>query len=372
MEKRIVLTGGPGSGKTTVLNNIVNVFSNQGVKVIVVPETATEIITAGIKCFGEDPIDLVDFQELILRLQLAKEEVYDRAIEMYKSTYPDKDILVIYDRGAIDNKAYMNDEQFIEVLNRLNNVKSYSDLLNKYDLVIDLVGAKEFYTLENNAARSENVDDALNLGVTTLKSWIGHPKIKIVLPKEEMQDKIDETVNYVNEVLNKRPVKNQKKYLVDLDKTDIGTVMLSGRTSYIEQAYLMSNPDEEKRIRKVVIDDSISYEFTVYKILEDGRKIQVSSKSINPKMYKELLEFKKPDTDVIIKNRMYFDYNGQYMYLDVFDNESIGYLEINITDDENVSLPPFVSVIDDVTNNEEYSNINKSKNNGWKKVLKND
>lgn len=372
MEKRIVLTGGPGSGKTTVLNNIVNIYSNHGVKVIVVPETATEIITAGIKCFGEDAIDLVDFQELIMRLQLAKEDVYDRAINMYKKAYPDRDVLVIYDRGTIDNKAYINDDQFIDVLNRLNNVKSYSDLLNKYDLVIDLVGAKEFYTRDNNKARSEDVDGALSLGVTTLKSWIGHPKIKIVLPKDEMQDKIDEAVSYIDEIMDKKPIKNQKKYLVDLDKTDIGTVMMNGKTSYIEQSYLMSKEDEEKRIRKVIIDDSISYELTVYKILKDGRKLQVSSKFISEKMYSELLEFKRSDSETIRKNRMYFDYNGTYMYLDVFDNEDIGYLEINITDNEEVVIPPFVSVIEDVTDKKDYSNMNKSLVNGIKKVFKND
>ena len=75
MEKRIVLTGGPGSGKTTVINNIANIFSSLGVKVIVVPETATEIITSGIKPFGEDPVDMLAFQELVLKQQLSKEKV---------------------------------------------------------------------------------------------------------------------------------------------------------------------------------------------------------------------------------------------------------------------------------------------------------
>ena len=370
MEKRIVLTGGPGSGKTTVLNNIVNIYSNQGIKVLVVPETATEIITAGIKCFGDDPIDLVDFQELIMRLQLAKEDVYDRAIDMYKKTYPDKDILIIYDRGTIDNKAYMNEEQFIDVLNRLNNVKSYSDLLNKYDLVIDLVGAKEFYTTENNKARSEDVDGALSLGVSTLKSWIGHPKIKIVLPKKEMQDKIDETVSYIDTVMDKRQIKKQKKYLIDIKNTDLNMIMEKGRSSYIYQSYLMSKEDEEKRIRKIVIGDSVSYELTVYKILQDGRKLQVSSKFINEKMYNELLNFKKVNSETIEKNRMYFYYNGIYMYLDVFNNDDIGYLEINITDNEEVSIPPFISVLEDVSDKNDYNNMNKSLINGVKKVLK--
>ena len=62
MEKRIVLTGGPGSGKTTVINNIANIFSSLGVKVIVVPETATVFLSwlwRAIEKFNE-PLTLLD------------------------------------------------------------------------------------------------------------------------------------------------------------------------------------------------------------------------------------------------------------------------------------------------------------------------
>ena len=56
----------------------------------------------------------------------------------------------------------------MDVLKKVTNKNNYSELLNKYDLVIGLVGAKEFYTLENNSARSESPDYALKLGERTL------------------------------------------------------------------------------------------------------------------------------------------------------------------------------------------------------------
>ena len=365
MEKRIVLTGGPGSGKTTVLNNIVKIFSNQGVKVIVVSETATELINAGIKCFGDDNIDLIDFQELVMRLQLSKENIYDMSVEMYKRQHPNQDILIIYDRGTIDNKAYINESEFSEVLSRLNNAKSYFELLNKYDLVIDLVGAKEFYTLENNSARSENVDEALSLGVTTLKSWIGHPKIKIVLPKEKIEEKVQETVNYINEIMAKTQIKKQKKYLVDLNNSDLTYIMNNSRSVYIEQSYLMSSDDVEKRIRKMKIGDNVSYELTVYKKMDNGDRILESSKNISLKMYNELLEFIKPGTKTINKIRRYFNHNGQYMYLDIFyddmcNQENVGYLEINVADEKLIDIPAYLSIIDDVSLDDGFSNINKA------------
>lgn len=357
MVKRVVLTGGPGSGKTTVLESIIKVFESQGVKVVVVPETATEIITAGIRGFGDDPIDMVDFQELIMRLQLAKEDVYDRAADMYEKQYPDKDILIVYDRGTIDNTAYINKEEFEDVLSRLNNVKSFSELMNKYDLVLNLVGKREFYTTENNKARSEDADTALALGENTLRSWFGHEKIKIVLPRDEMSEKINEALNYINEIFDIMPVKRQQKFLIDLNSSDLSSIKSLGKVADIEQAYLISDDNVEKRIRRIIFNDCVSYRLTVYRVNQDGEKCLVSEKQIDEKIYKNLMEFKVPGSNVIRKKRYYFSFEGKYMYVDIFENDNeLGILEVNVNHDEKVSVPDFVSVMDEVSTNKAYFN----------------
>lgn len=362
MIKRVVLTGGPGSGKTTVLENIVRVYESQGIKVIVVPETATEVINAGVKGFGDEPIDMIDFQELIMRLQLAKEAVYDRAVQMYLDKYPDKDVLVVYDRGTIDNTAYINRDEFDIVLDRLGNVKNYSELMNKYDLVLNLVGRKDFYTTENNKARSENVNEALERGERTLKSWFGHDKIKIIMPKDAVEDKINETLNYINEIFDKNQVKRQQKYLVDLSESDLSMILNVGKVANIEQAYLVSDDDVEKRIRKVKFNDSYSYRLTVYKVLSSGDKVLISEKIIDEKIYASLMEFKVPNSKIISKNRYYFSYEGKYMYLDVFDgNKEFGILEVNVSEDENIVIPENICVLDNVSSNKSYENRNISR-----------
>ena len=45
---KIVLTGGPGAGKTTAQSWIQNDLSKLGYKVLFVPETASELITGGV------------------------------------------------------------------------------------------------------------------------------------------------------------------------------------------------------------------------------------------------------------------------------------------------------------------------------------
>lgn len=368
MVKKIVLTGGPGSGKTSVLNGINKVFSGEGYKVIIVPETATELMNSGIT-FKDGSISLLDFQEIVMRLQLAKEEAVDRTIELASNDR----IIVIYDRGTIDNSAYINEKEFKDVLARLNNVKTFADLMDKYDLVINLVGSKEFYTTLNNSARSEKPEEALALGEATLKCWLGHKKMKIVMPKETMEEKLNEVLNIINDTLSEKQVKRQEKYSVDLSKTDIEYIRNNGKAMQIEQTYLQSDKNVEKRIRKILFNDCISYVFSVFKVQNDGSKVIVSEKQIDEKLYNSLLEFKDDNYDTIRKIRYYFTYKGEYFNLDVFENSNdVGILEINIGLNEEIFIPDYVSVLEKVSTNEMYFNKNIAIKDRKKLTKKND
>lgn len=360
MVKRIVLTGGPGSGKTSVLEKINQVYSSEGYKVIIVPETATELMNNGIT-FRDGSISLLDFQELVMRLQLAKEEVVDRSIELLG----DEKVIVVYDRGTIDNTAYINKKEFEEILARLNNVKTFADLMNKYDLVINLVGREDFYTTDNNKARAENVSEALKLGDATLKCWLGHKKVKIVLPKDTIEEKTSEVLNTINDLLKEKQVKRQEKYSVDLSSSDLDNIRTIGKAMHIEQTYLCSDESVEKRIRKVSFNDCVSYIFSVFKIMEDGTKVIVSEKQIDRKLYDNLMEFKDPKFNSIRKIRYYFSYKGEYFNLDVFEEgKDIGILEINVGEDEKVVTPEFISVLEKVSDNELYFNKNIARKKG--------
>ena len=368
MVKRIVLTGGPGSGKTSVLEKINQVYSSEGYKVIIVPETATELMNNGIT-FKDGSISLVDFQELVMRLQLAKEEIVDRNIELMGS---DK-VIVVYDRGTIDNTAYINKNEFEEILTRLNHVKSFTDLMNKYDLVINLVGREDFYTTENNKARSESASDALKLGDATLKCWLGHKTVKIVMPKDTVVEKINEVLNIINESLKLKQVRRQVKYLVDLSKTDVDKIRENGKAMQIEQTYLTSDEYVEKRVRKVSFNDCVYYLFSVYKIQEDGSKVIISEKQVDKKVYDSLLEFKDKTCVSIRKIRYYFTYKGEYFNLDIFeDNKGSGILEVNVGEDEKVIVPEYVSVLEEVSDKEEYFNRNIARQDNRRKEKKYD
>ena len=73
---RIVLTGGPAAGKTTLISRILKEFKQEeGWKVITIPETATELISG----FGLGPFEgcmsMLDFQYFVIGDQLHKEKL---------------------------------------------------------------------------------------------------------------------------------------------------------------------------------------------------------------------------------------------------------------------------------------------------------
>jgi hypothetical protein len=93
-----------------------------------------------------------------------------------------KKVLIVCDRGVLDNKAYMNSEKFSEVLRKLE--KNEVELRDNYDAVFHLVtaakGAEEFYTTANNSARTENLEEAAILDDKLISAWTGHPHLRVI------------------------------------------------------------------------------------------------------------------------------------------------------------------------------------------------
>ena len=125
---RIVLTGGPAAGKTTLISRILKEFKqDDGWKVITIPETATDLISGfGIRPFG-NCVSMLDFQYFVIDDQLHKERLALKAAQMV----PEENVLVIYDRALLDDKAYITDEEFREVLASFGTTEA--EILTHYD-----------------------------------------------------------------------------------------------------------------------------------------------------------------------------------------------------------------------------------------------
>ena len=131
---KIVLTGGPCAGKTIALQRIEKEFTEKGYKVFIIGESATQLISGGARPFGILSIPTYPFQKEIVGYQLYKEAMYERFVV----TLPeDTKCLLICDREVLDNKAYIDAEEFEQIL------KDFSlkeiDLLTRYQMILHLV-----------------------------------------------------------------------------------------------------------------------------------------------------------------------------------------------------------------------------------------
>ncbi|MBR2876925.1 MAG: ATP-binding protein, partial [Clostridia bacterium] len=209
---KIVITGGPCAGKTTALVSIFETFTNLGYTVLFISETASELINGGVAPWTCKTSD--EFQKFLFKLQIEKEKIYEKAA----LSMPAEKVLIVCDRGILDNKAYMSVESFNAVLNELNiNEVEFRD---NYDAVFHLVtaacGAEDFYTTENNTARTETPQQARELDKKLISAWTGHPHLRVIDNSTDFKNKIKNLITEISSFLGEpEPLEIERKFLIE-------------------------------------------------------------------------------------------------------------------------------------------------------------
>ena len=195
---KIAITGGPCAGKTSALSKIREVFSQRGYKVITVPEPATEFISNGItpwECSSSE-----EYQRCQMEVQLTREAVYERAA---RGMEEDK-VLIVFDRGMLDNKCYMTKEEFDRVIADLGTTED--KLISNYDAVFHLVsaakGAPEFYSKETNGTRYETLEEAAELDDHFIEAWAAHPRLHVIGNEGDFNYKLEHLIGELKTVLD--------------------------------------------------------------------------------------------------------------------------------------------------------------------------
>jgi len=164
---RIVLTGGPGGGKTTAAE----LFRREiGEKVVVVPETATMLFMGGFPRVGE-PDARAATQRAIFHAQVALEDIQG-------AHYPGR--VLLCDRGTIDGAAFWPPEApqgFFETMQTTLEVE-----LARYDAVIFFESAAvgDIAIEGGNPARTESNEVARQLDMRLRDIWSKHPNFHFV------------------------------------------------------------------------------------------------------------------------------------------------------------------------------------------------
>ncbi|HEX8522112.1 MAG TPA: ATP-binding protein [Tepidisphaeraceae bacterium] len=177
--RRIVITGGPGAGKTVITGEIARRHPE---KFVAVAEAATQVYQS-LKTRW-DKLDLFgryDAQRRMYRLQLEQEERTARE-------HPEKTLLL--DRGTIDGAAYWPDgaAAFWRDVGTTHERE-----LARYDAVMILETCAAIGLYDNDASnpvRFESSAAAMEAQRRIIELWGEHPRVLHVSACQKMEDKI--------------------------------------------------------------------------------------------------------------------------------------------------------------------------------------
>lgn len=186
--RKIVLTGGPCAGKTTVTEVIARVF---GSRVAVVPESASLLFRGGFPRWDELGCRRAA-QSAIYEVQLNLEAAYSEK-------YPDR--ILILDRGTLDGAAYWPDGTS-SFLGRHHT--TLEDEISRYDQVIYLESADQDAFLKHkrdNPSRTESWEEARALDHLARELWSKHPLFRVVKNECSFRAKIFEVLALLERAL---------------------------------------------------------------------------------------------------------------------------------------------------------------------------
>lgn len=356
---KIVITGGPCAGKSTAMSWIQNVFTQKGYRVLFVPETATELITGGIAPWtcGSN----LDFQMSLIGLQMEKERIFEQAAK----TMDCEKILIVCDRGMLDNRAYMSEMEFQQVLSlmRQNEV----ELRDNYDAVFHLVtaakGAEEFYTTANNTARTETVEEAAVLDDKLISAWTGHPHLRVINNSSDFENKMKRLIAEISAFLGEpEPFEIERKFLIQYPDIKWLESLTNCQRIEIIQTYLNAKEGEEVRVRQRGMNGNYIYFQTTKKKISDVKRVEIERRLSKDEYLAFLMEADSSKRQ-IRKTRYCLTYENQYFEIDVYPfwkDKAIVELELS---DENmeITFPEQIKVIKEVTEDENYKNASLAK-----------
>lgn len=208
-EKRIytvALTGGPCSGKSSSLAHFTRALTKRGFDVYAVPEVPTIIMNAGFPYPGLEGGELLmEFELALAKSQLQLEDTVKRLAAARDSLQRKRPCVVIFDRGLMDMKAYMSFELWSSMLDLLS--LDQASVMARYDLALHLesaaYNAEAFYTVANNTARTETVEEARQNDDRVKAAWLGHPNWRHVPNRQGkgFEEKMHEATSHVLELV---------------------------------------------------------------------------------------------------------------------------------------------------------------------------
>lgn len=186
---RIVLTGGPGGGKTTAADLM---RREVGERIVIVPEAATMLFSGGFPRF-EEVHARRSAQTAIYHVQRNLEDVHS-------ALYHDR--ILLCDRGTLDSTVYwpqQNDGDFF-----LNMNTTLQDELARYDAVIffETAAVGDLSIEGGNPTRTESSAEAVDIDRRLQKIWRLHSNYHFIAHETSFLNKLSVAIKKLTSLLD--------------------------------------------------------------------------------------------------------------------------------------------------------------------------
>lgn len=186
--RRIVLTGGPGGGKTTAADLL---RRELGTRVVIVPEAATILFAGGFPRAQQWEANRAA-QSAIYHVQRNLEDIQ-------ATLYPER--VLLCDRGTVDGAAYWYDGQdaFFQTVGTSLELE-----LARYDAVVFFeTAAVAGLSIEGgNPVRNESLSEAVELDRRLRALWSRHPRFTLIPHSSSFLEKIMGALGILQRLVN--------------------------------------------------------------------------------------------------------------------------------------------------------------------------
>lgn len=237
--------------------------------------------------------------------------------------------------------------------------------------------------MENNHCRSENIELAQYLDIKASAAWIGHPYFDVIDNSTDFEGKIRRLITSICIKIGigtgDRLMKNAKKrkFLIRGPLPE-NSAFPTYQDFEVVHNYLQCKSPNQIRLRKRGQQGYYSYVHTLRKENKGGQTIEVKTQ-ISHRDYTNFLGQKDNEHYTVYKTRRCFVENNQYYQLDIYKEPchprcfGLIILETYSTLDRKSllnSLPIFLNIECEVTDNPNYSMYNLSIKKEWQKSKK--
>ncbi|XP_022645536.1 TRPL translocation defect protein 14-like isoform X3 [Varroa jacobsoni] len=369
---KLVLTGGPCSGKTTGQARLSSMLEMHGWKVYRVPETANVLLGGGVN-FGELNAEQVEsFQENLLLTMMAIEKTFFELAHM-----GNKNCIVICDRGTMDPSAFVDRATWNRIIRKhgLNDVDLRD---NRYNQILHLVsaakGAEKYYTTAGHGTRKETLEEARERDDKASQAWVGHPYIEVIDNSTDFEGKMKRALECVCRKLripvDARLQQNSRKIKFLVKSMPDEKVFPPFQDFEVIHDYLISSDPQklQMRLRKRGQNGHWSYTYTQRQRDSPDDQVIEIKRTINHRDYANYLAQRDPTRLAVFKRRRCFIWNMNSYQLDSYKQpcnprcEGLIILEVYTNGGDIEKLKPdFLDIVRDVSLDPEYSMYNLAK-----------